>query len=110
MTEYDLFMPIKKFGLFIMGVGLAGIVSLVLLINDSNLSVGAIAFVAVISALHLLIGHNIISRNRFGYGCLKFYLYSLAPCYPIGYNYSKKMLEYIEDNKIKTFFGKSLII
>ena len=110
MLDYNLFKPIRNFGLIILATGVAGLFSLVVSLNDPDFFLLAKIFILVFSAFNLFMGYNIISRNRFGYKSLKFYLFLIYPGFPLGYFYAKKAFEYIEANSIERFYSKSLKI
>jgi hypothetical protein len=110
MLDYNLFKPIRNFGLLIFAVGAAGLFCLVAFSNDSDFFIEAKIFIIIVSAFNLFMGYNIVSRNRFGYRSLKIYLYLIYPGFPLGYFYAKKAFEYIEANRIERFYTKSLKI
>ena len=110
MLDYNLFKPIRNFGLLILATGVAGLFCLIVFFNDPDIFIGAKIFIIVISAFNLFMGYNIISRNKFGYKSLKIYLYLLYPGFPFGYFYAKKAFEYLEINDIERFYAKSLKI
>ena len=110
MLDYNLFKPIRNFGLLILAVGVAGFFSLVVSLNHPDFFLVARIFILVISVFNLFMGYNIVSRNRFGYKSLKIYLYMIYPGFPLGYFYAKKAFEYIETNSIEKFYSKSLKI
>lgn len=110
MLEFELFKPVRNFGLVLTSIGGLGIVCHVVNAQDSQYIIGAQIFVLSVSIFHLLIGLSIVSRNRYGFRCLRFYLYLLYPGFPLGYFYAKRMFEYIEANKIERFFGRSIKI
>ena len=110
MLDYNLFKPIRNFGALIFAVGVAGIFCFVLYYNDPDFFLVAKIFILVISAFNLFMGYNIVSRNKFGYKCLKIYLYLIYPGFPLGYFYAKKALEYIKIHSIEKFYQKSIKI
>ena len=110
MLEYNLFKPIRNFGLLILAVGVAGLFCLVAFYNDPDFFIGAQIFILAVSAFNLFMGYNIVARNKFGYKCLKIYLYLIYPGFPLGYFYAKKAFEYIESNDIEKFYTKSMKI
>ena len=110
MLDYNLFKPIRNFGSLILAVAVAGLFCLVVFFNDPDFFIGAKIFIIAVSAFNLFMGHNIVSRNRFGYKCLKIYLYLIYPAFPLGYFYAKKAFKYIETNSIERFYTKSLKI
>jgi hypothetical protein len=110
MLEFELFKPVRNFGLVLSLVGALGIVCHIVYANDPQYMIGAQIFVLVASTFHLFIGLSIVTRSRYGFRFLRLYLYLLYPGFPLGYFYAKKMFEYIEANKIERFFGKSIKI
>ena len=110
MLDYNLFKPIRNFGLLILAFGVAGFLILIVLYNDPDSFLAANIFIVVVSAFNLFMGYNILSRNRFGFKCLKIYLYLIYPGFPLGYFYAKKAFEYIKSNNIESFYTKSLKI
>lgn len=108
MLELERFKPVRNLGLALILIGVLGIVCHVLNSRDPEYIIGFQIFVLVVSAFHLLIGFSIVSRSRHGFTCLKLYLYLLYPGFPLGYFYAKRMFEYIEENQIERFFGKSI--
>ena len=110
MLDYNLFKPIRNFGLLILAVGVAGLFCLAAFFNDPDFFIEAQILIIAVSAFNLFMGYNIVSRNRFGYKSLKIYLYLIYPGFPLGYFFAKKSFEYIETNSIEKFFNKSLKI
>lgn len=110
MLDYNLFKPIRNFGSFILAIGASGVCFIVMSYNNPDFIFEFKIYLMIISAFNLFMGYNIISRNKFGYKCLRFYLYLLYLGFPLGYCFAKKTLEYIETNKIEKFFNKSLKI
>lgn len=110
MLDYNLFKPIRNFGLFILATGVAGFFCLVVFFDDPDFSTGAKIFIIIVSAFNLFMSYNIVSRNRYGYRCLKIYLCIIYPGFPLGYFYAKKTFEYIESYGIQRFYSKSLKI
>ena len=110
MIDYELFKPIRNFGSLIMAFGVAGIICLIIFINDSEVMFGGKIFFIVVSSFNFFMGYNIVARNRLGFKCLKIYLYMIYPGFPLGYFYAKKSLEYIKENKIERFYEKNIKI
>ena len=110
MLDYNLFAPIRNFGVILLIVGIAGLFCFAAFFNDPEFYILMKIFTFMVSAFHIFMGYNIVSRNRYGFKCLKFCLYLLSLSFPVGSFYAKKAFEYIEDNNIEKFFGKSLII
>ena len=107
MIDYELFKPIRNFGSFILAFGVAGIICLIIFMNDPEFMFEGRIFVLVVSSFNLFMGYNIVARNRLGFKCLKIYLYLIYPGFPLGYFYAKKALEYIKVNKIERFYVKN---
>jgi len=110
MLDYNLFKPIRNFGLLIIILGTAGLACLFTFSNDSDFYFAGKIFIGIVSFFHLFIGYNIISRNKMGFACLKLYLYLMYPSFPLGYFYAKKAFEYIKTNNIKKFYDKTIMI
>ena len=110
LLDYDLFKPIRNFGLLIIVVGVAGLSCLVAFYNDPDFYFGGKIFIAIVSTFNLFMGYNIVSRNRLGFKSLKIYLYLIYPGFPLGYFYAKKLLDYIKTNNIQEFYSKSIKI
>lgn len=110
MIDYELFKPIRICGSFIMAFGVAGIICLIIFINDPEFMLAGGIFVLVVSSFNLFMGYNIVARNRLGFKCLKIYLYMIYPGFPLGYFYAKKALEYIKENNIERFYEKTIKI
>jgi hypothetical protein len=96
MLDYNLFKPIRNFGLLILAAGVAGSFCFVAFLNDPEFFIVAKIFVLVVSVFNLFMGYNIVSRNGLGFRSLKIYLYLIYPGFPLGYFYAKKAFEYIE--------------
>ena len=110
MLDYNLFKPIRNFGLLIIVVGVAGLSCLVAFYSDHDFYFGAKIFIGVVSAFNLFMGYNIVSRNKLGFKSLNICLYLIYPGFPLGYFYAKKLLEYIKTNNIEKFYSKSIKI
>ncbi len=110
MLDYNLFKPIRNFGLLILATGVAGLFGLVVFFNDPDFFIEVKIFIMVVSTFNLFMGNNIISRNRFGYKSLKIYLYLIYPAFPLGYFYAKNAFKYIKDNQIERFYNKSIVL
>lgn len=63
MIDYELFKPIRNFGSLIMAFGVAGLIYLIIFINNPQFLVGARIFVLVVSSFNLFMGYNIEARN-----------------------------------------------
>ncbi len=108
MIKYEAFKPIRNLGLLLISVGAAGLICHLAFMVDHDYIIIAQVFVVSVSVFHLFIGFNIVSRNRLGFKSLRIYLYLIYPGFPLGYFYAKRMFEYIEKNKIESFFRRSL--
>lgn len=108
MLNYEVFKPIRNLGLLLIFGGVVGIFCHLAFMKDPDYIIIAQVFVVSVSIFHLFIGYNIVSRNRWGFKCLKLYLYLMYPGFPLGYYYAKRTFEYIETNDIENFFSRSL--
>lgn len=110
LLDYELFKPIRNFGLLIIVVGVAGLLCFVVFYNDPDFYLGSKIFIAVASTFNIFMGYNIVSRNKLGFKSLKICLYLIYPGFPLGYFYAKKLLYYIKTNNIQEFYSKSIKI
>jgi hypothetical protein len=110
MLDYELFKPIRNFGLFLSFIGGLGFVVHFALITDPEYTIGFQVFIILVSFFHFISGINIVTRNRWGFRNLKFYLYMLYPGFPLGYFFAKRTLKYIEAHNIEQYFKKSIKI
>ena len=110
MLDYQVFKPIRNFGLLLSIIGALGVVCHFTFMKHPEYTIVFQVFVMLVSVFHLFLGLNIVSRNKWGFKSLKLYLYLLYPGFPLGYFFAKKTFEYIETNKIEQFFRKSLKI
>lgn len=108
MYDFETFRPIKRFGLFLIAIGILGINTLFFLLSDSEIYLAAKFFILLASTFHLIIGFNIVSRNKWGFESLKIYLYLIYPGYPLGYYIAKATFNYIKTHNIKEFFNKTI--
>ena len=110
MLNYEVFKPIRNFGLLLSIVGALGIVCHFTFMRDPEYTIAFQVFLMLVSVFHLFVGINIVSRNRMGYKSLKLYLYLIYPGFPLGYFFAKKTFEYIKTHKIEQFYRKSIEI
>lgn len=108
MLDYEIYKPVRNFGLFIGIIGVFGIIYHITSIKDPQYTIGFQAFIIILSFFFLVIGWNIVTRNRWGFKSLKLILYLLYPAYPFGYYFAKRTFRYIELNNIQKFFKKSI--
>ena len=111
MLDYNLFKPIRNFGLTILATGVAGFFFLAAVLYEPGSYVGGKVVVLIISLFNFIMGYNITTRNRFGYKSLKLCLNLISFGFPpFGYFYAKKIFKHIETYDIEKFFTKSLKI
>lgn len=97
----EVFRPVKQFAYYyFFGVGSLALVQALTTKANNNVRI----FIFMLALGHVLIGLSILSRRKFGFILMKYYLYFMRPMYPVLSSISKKMLEYIESNNIKEYF------
>jgi hypothetical protein len=109
MLDYEHFKPIRNLGLVIGFCGAFGIIMHFFLIADPQYIIFFQIFIVFLSVFYLIIGWNIVSRNRFGFMSLKLILYLLYPGFPLGYYFAKRTFKYIEHYDIETYFKRTII-
>lgn len=110
MQDYEVFKPIRNFGLALTVLGALGIFFHFLLLHDSEYIISVQVFVVFTSIFCLFSGISIFSRRSWGFKNLTLCLYILYPCFPIGYYFAIKTFKYIKFYEIERFFRKSNII
>lgn len=110
MLDYNLFKPIRNFGLLHIMVGVAGLLCNIFYYDDLEFYFGAHVFIFVVSIFYFFMGFNIVSRNMIGFKCLKICLYLIYPGFPLGYFYAKKAFEYIKTHNIEKFYNRTIKI
>jgi hypothetical protein len=110
MLDFQIFRPIRNLGLFFGVLGAVGIALHLAFLKDPQYSIGFQIFVVFVSVVYLVIGWNIVARNRWGFRSLKLILYLLYPGFPLGYYFARRTLKYIEEYNIDRYFRKTLKI
>jgi len=107
VIEDDGFQPVKWFALlYFMGFGLFCL-AVPLTANTEKLNnPNVLIFFYVLSGIHLLIGLGVLARKKWGFYCLKYYLYFLKPGFPIGTLIANKMLSHLNEHQIERYFDK----
>ncbi|PKN63142.1 MAG: hypothetical protein CVU57_20985 [Deltaproteobacteria bacterium HGW-Deltaproteobacteria-15] len=108
MLNPELFKPIRNLGLFLIILGLAGFLFHVLSLGDPQYTIGFQLFLTISAIFYLLLGWNIVSRNRWGFRSLKLILYLLYPGFPLGTYFSRRTLRYIKEFSIQRYFENSM--
>jgi len=107
MIDESVFKPIKMLG-YIYFIGLGNFCLLgPLTANWSQLGSEGRSFYwfcFIMAAIHILIGVGIVTRRKWGYNSLRYYMYFLRPGFPVGTLMARKVLGYMEENNIKDFF------
>ncbi|MCK4828752.1 hypothetical protein KA005_74160 [bacterium] len=104
ILDYKRFKPIRTFGYIITAIGIFGAFLLLAEWNDPNFTLTFKLFSIFMTVWHLLTGLGILLRISWGFYLLKFYLYVLMLGIPIGTLIAKKILDYMRDNEIESFF------
>ena len=109
-TNYDRFKPIRTFGYVLTVAGC--LIAFLTAVNwyDLRFDFGFRVFAIFMTTWHLLTGFGIILRKFWDFYLMKYYLYILFLVVPIGTLIANKILNYIRDNEIRTFFIKESTI
>lgn len=107
MSEDNELKPIKLFTyIYFMGFGLFCLAGPLTADRTKHDNTNFFIFCYVLSFIHLFIGVGILSLKKWGFYCLKYYMYFLKPGYPVGTYIANKMLTYLKDHNIERYFDK----
>jgi len=110
VLDLEVFKPIRNLGVFLEVIGAAGVAFHLAYMREPQYPIEAQVFVVFLTVFYLVIGWNIVSRNRWGFRSLKLILYLLYPGFPLGYYFAKRTLRYIEHHNIERYFKRSIEI
>jgi hypothetical protein len=106
IEESEILKPVHMIGAFCMVAAVGGIL---VFFSIGHMEVGFQVFVFVNVLFHLLTGFGIWFRTSWGFYLLKFYLYYLLLCIPIGTYIARRVLSHIRENDIQRYFGSNTI-
>lgn len=104
MSNIDYFQPVKIFGYFLFLIGAIGLISHVLLLYDARYTFEFRSFLLSLSIIHALMGAGVVFKKKWGFYCLKGYLFLLYIAFPIGTYIAFKSLKYINKYNIGEYF------